>query len=84
MIAELVRDWSTPAGQELVQLKKIRQPVIAIGGVKGLGANVGTMVRLVAENVEAVTLEDCGHFVPEESPDEIVQRVLKIVRKTQR
>src|SRR5450755_39820 len=44
---------------------KIRQPVIAIGGVKGLGANVGTMVKLVAENVEAVTLEDCGHFVPE-------------------
>jgi pimeloyl-ACP methyl ester carboxylesterase len=34
--------------------------------------------------VVAVTLEDCGHFVPEESPDEIVQRVLKIVRKTSR
>jgi pimeloyl-ACP methyl ester carboxylesterase len=63
---------------------KIRQPVVAIGGVKGLGAKVGTMVKLVAENVEAVTLESCGHFVPEESPDEIVQRVLKIVRKTQR
>jgi len=63
---------------------RIRQPVIAIGGKKGLGANVGTMVKLVAENVEAVTLEDCGHFVPEESPDEIVQRVLRIVRKTQR
>jgi pimeloyl-ACP methyl ester carboxylesterase len=52
--------------------------------VKGLGANVGTMVKLVAENVEAVTLKDCGHFVPEESPHEIVQRVLKIVRQTQR
>ena len=62
---------------------KVRQPVIAIGGVKGLGANVGTMVKLVAENVEAVTLKDCGHFVPDESPDEIVQRVLKIVGKTQ-
>jgi pimeloyl-ACP methyl ester carboxylesterase len=62
---------------------RIRQPVVAIGGVKGLGTKVGTMVKLVAENVEAVTLEDCGHFVPEESPDEIVQRVLKLVRKTQ-
>jgi pimeloyl-ACP methyl ester carboxylesterase len=72
------------AQTEALTKAKIRQPVVAIGGVKGLGANVGTMVRLVAENVEAVTLEDCGHFVPEECPDEIVQRVLKIVRKTQR
>jgi pimeloyl-ACP methyl ester carboxylesterase len=61
---------------------KVRQPVIAIGGVKGLGAKVGTMVKLVAENVEAVTLEHCGHFVPEESPDDIVERVLKLVHRT--
>jgi pimeloyl-ACP methyl ester carboxylesterase len=76
--------FATIAQTEPLTKAKIRQPVIAIGGVKGLGANVGTMVKLVAENVEAVKLEDCGHFVPEESPDEIVQRVLKIVRKTQR
>jgi hypothetical protein len=43
---------------------KVRQPVIAIGGVKGLGAKVGTMANLVAENVEAVTLEHCGHLCP--------------------
>jgi len=75
--------FASIAQTEPLTKAKIRQPVIAIGGVKGLGAKVGTMVKLVAENVEAVTLEDCGHFVPEESPDEIVQRVLKIVRKTQ-
>jgi pimeloyl-ACP methyl ester carboxylesterase len=63
---------------------KIRQPVIAIRGVKGLGTKVGTMAKLVAENVETVTLKNCGHFVPEESPDEIVHRVLTIVRETQR
>jgi len=54
-----------------------------MGGVKGLGAKVGAMVSLVAEYVDTVTLEDCGHFVPEESPHEIVQRVLKTVRKLQ-
>jgi pimeloyl-ACP methyl ester carboxylesterase len=52
--------------------------------VKGLGEKVGTMVKLVAENVEEVRLENCGHFVPEEAPDEIVRRVLTMVRKTQR
>ena len=70
--------FASIAQTEPLTKAKIRQPVIAIGGVKGLGANVGTMVKLVAENVEPVTLEDCGHFVPEESPDAIVQRVLKI------
>jgi pimeloyl-ACP methyl ester carboxylesterase len=61
---------------------KIRQPVIAIGGVKGLGAKVAAMVKLVAESVEEVTLSDCGHFVPEESPEEIVRRVLQMVART--
>jgi pimeloyl-ACP methyl ester carboxylesterase len=63
---------------------KIRSPVIAIGGVKGLGAKVGTMVELIADNVETVLLEDSGHFVPEESPNEIVERVLQAIRQTQR
>jgi pimeloyl-ACP methyl ester carboxylesterase len=76
--------FASIAQTEPLTKAKIRQPVIAIGGVKGLGAKVGTMVKLVAENVEAVTLTDCGHFVPEEAPDAIVQRVLKIVRQTQR
>jgi pimeloyl-ACP methyl ester carboxylesterase len=56
---------------------KIRQLVIAIGGVKGLGAKVGAMVKLIAERVEEVTLSDCGHFVPEESPDVIVRSVFE-------
>jgi pimeloyl-ACP methyl ester carboxylesterase len=31
-----------------------------------------------------VTLFDCGHFVPEERPDEVVQAVLKMVAQTNR
>jgi hypothetical protein len=46
--------FASIAQTEPLTKAKIRQPVIAIGGVKGLGANVGTMVKLVAENVEAV------------------------------
>jgi pimeloyl-ACP methyl ester carboxylesterase len=38
--------------------------------------------NLVAENVEAVTLESCGHFVPEKSPDDIVERVLELFHRT--
>jgi hypothetical protein len=40
------------------------QPNITIGGVKGLGAKVGAMVKLIAESVEEVTLSDCGTSDP--------------------
>lgn len=61
--------------------QKITVPVIAMGGVKGLGAKVGEMVKLVAKNVTAQTLPDSGHFMPEECPDEITKQVLSLTAK---
>jgi pimeloyl-ACP methyl ester carboxylesterase len=57
---------------------KIQTPVVAIGGVKGLGARMGTMVRLVAADVKEVVLNDSGHFVPEERPDTVVREALAL------
>ncbi|MGA3228040.1 MAG: alpha/beta hydrolase [Acidobacteriaceae bacterium] len=54
---------------------KVHVPVVALGGEKGLGAKVGAMVKLVAKNVDSSVLEDCGHFFPEEHPEEIVRHV---------
>jgi pimeloyl-ACP methyl ester carboxylesterase len=56
-------------------------PVVAMGGEKGLGAKVGQGVSLVAENVEAHTLTDCGHFLPEERPYEIVEQIVAMARR---
>ena len=60
---------------------KVTVPVLAMGGAKGLGTEVAEMVKLVAADVEAVTLSECGHFVPEECPDEVVRRVLVMVNR---
>jgi pimeloyl-ACP methyl ester carboxylesterase len=57
---------------------KISAPVTALGGAKGLGAKVEKMVRLVANNVEAELIADCGHFLPEERPEEVVRHVLAL------
>jgi pimeloyl-ACP methyl ester carboxylesterase len=54
---------------------KVTVPVVAIGGAKGLGAEVGEMVRQVAENVIDETLSDSGHFVPEECPQAVIRHV---------
>lgn len=70
--------FASIAQTEPLTASKLRVPVTAIGGEKGLGA----MLKLVAEHVEDVTLPECGHFVPEESPDEIVRRVLDRVGNT--
>ena len=66
---------------EPLMAAKVHVPVIAMGGEKGLGAKVGEMVRMVAQNVEAETLPGCGHFLPEERPDVVVKRVLAMAAK---
>ena len=68
---------------EPLMLVKVSVPVVAIGGVKGLGDKVGEMVRMVASDVTAETLPDAGHFVPEEAPDDIIRRIRAIAAKTQ-
>jgi pimeloyl-ACP methyl ester carboxylesterase len=60
---------------EPLMITKVTVPVVAIGGVKGLGDKVGEMVRLVASSVTAETLSESGHFVPEEAPDAIIRHV---------
>jgi len=62
---------------------KVQVPVIAMGGAKGLGAKVGEMVGMVAQNVDAETLPGCGHFLPEEQPDAVIKRVLAMAAKAE-
>jgi hypothetical protein len=59
-----------PLTQNPVQLL-----VVAIGGEKGLGARVGQFVSMAAANVESVVLPHCGHFVPEECPEAILEQL---------
>ena len=60
---------------------KVKVPIMALGGTKGLGDRVLAMVRMVGENVEGRVIADCGHFVPEERPEEIVRDILAMTKK---
>ena len=59
---------------------KVRVPVMALGGEKGLGARVGEMIERVASNVKSTVLPDCGHFVPEEHPEEVVRQIQALLQ----
>jgi len=60
---------------------KVTVPTIAMGGERGLGAKVGEMVKMVAEDVHAMTLPGCGHFMPEECPGALIEQVLAMAQK---
>jgi pimeloyl-ACP methyl ester carboxylesterase len=60
---------------------KVQMPIVALSGEKGLGSKVGEMLKLVSARVEAFTTPDCGHFVPEECPDVVVQHILAAAAK---
>ena len=66
---------------EKLARSKVAVPVVAIGGAKSLGPKVGEMLKMVARHVEAETLPDCGHFVPEERPDAVIRHVLAMAAK---
>jgi pimeloyl-ACP methyl ester carboxylesterase len=75
--------FTSIAQTEKLTRDKVRVPVVALGGSSnGLGAKVGEMVKLVAEYVEAHTLADSGHFMPEEQPDAVVKHILAMAAKT--
>src|SRR5258705_5000307 len=46
---------------------KLTMPVLAIGGEKSLGNELGAQMKLVADNVEVVVLPNTGHWILEES-----------------
>lgn len=66
---------------EPLMAAKITPPVMAMGGEKGLGAKVGEAVRLVAQNVEASVETNCGHFMPEEAPKAVIDRILEMAAR---
>jgi pimeloyl-ACP methyl ester carboxylesterase len=55
---------------------KLAMPVLAIGGVRGAGKTTIETMKLVSDKVQGAIIEQCGHYVPEECPEQF----LKLVR----
>ena len=57
------RDWSAV---------KLRVPTLVIGAAQGVGLSWLHTVEAAVERVESRVIEECGHYVPEERPFELV------------
>ncbi|HEY0796110.1 MAG TPA: alpha/beta hydrolase, partial [Acidisarcina sp.] len=60
---------------------KLMMPVLAVGADHSFGEFTAKNARNVATNVEAVMIEDCGHFVNEEQPDALAKAMLAFLAK---
>lgn len=64
--------------------KRIRVPLLALGGDESFGDRTREMLTTVAENVQGSVLSNCGHFIPEEKPGELVEYLAEFWRSTTR
>jgi pimeloyl-ACP methyl ester carboxylesterase len=57
------------------QRSKIRLtlPALAVGGALWSGSNAAQTMRLAADDVTGVVLDDCGHYPAEEQPTRLVE-----------
>lgn len=52
--------------------RKLTMPVLAMGGAQSLGEQVGTFMRLAAEDVQTLVLPEAGHWIAEQAPDQML------------
>ena len=67
--------------REIIKNFKLPMPILAIGGgvsypdARGRRDDPELSLKRVAINVEGQVFDDCGHFVPEECPELLTQRL---------
>ena len=68
--------------------KRLTMPVLALGGSDGVGDALRATVATLGDSVQGGSItgstEGCGHFLPEECPDELTGAVLKFWQSTPR
>lgn len=67
---------SVEQNRELAGRGKLGMPVLALGGDHSIGEGVLWATREFADNVRGGAVERCGHFVPDERPRDLAERLL--------
>ena len=72
--ADLLASDATPVHPMRVygELLKALDDDAVVGGAESGGTGPGDAMKLAADNVQTVVLPDCGHFVAEEAPQEML------------
>src|SRR5499427_9433488 len=63
---------ATSAQNQQRKTRRLTLPVLAIGGAESTGEGVGNTMKLAADDVQTVVLADCGHWVAEQAPEQLL------------
>jgi pimeloyl-ACP methyl ester carboxylesterase len=56
--------------------------VLAIGGAESSGEGVGNTMKLAADDVQTMVLADCGHWVAEQAPEQLLAALTAFLAPT--
>lgn len=68
------RAFNVSAQCNKVAARRLQIPVLALGGQYALGEQIGNALKAVC-TPKVVVIKDCGHYVPEEQPEETVKYI---------
>ena len=63
------------------KIGKLTLPVLAIGGDHSYGASMKTEFGYVASNVEGAVIENSGHWIMEEQPQQAIRAIVAFIEK---
>jgi pimeloyl-ACP methyl ester carboxylesterase len=63
--------------------RKLEMPVLALGGAMSLGDYLYQTLVPLAKNVRGITIDQCGHSIPEEQPERFVEVLEKFFQETE-
>lgn len=64
------------SGTQNAEFGKRKLPMPVLGGSAGMADNLRQMMEPLAAQVEGGVIDDCGHYVMEEQPEEVSRRLL--------
>jgi pimeloyl-ACP methyl ester carboxylesterase len=67
--------------QLFAKVGKLNIPVLAIGGDHSYGASMADELRFVATNVQGAVIQNSGHWIMEEQPQQAVDIIVPFVEK---
>ena len=67
------RSFTESVNQNKAYQHKLSIPILAIGAADAQGLNMGKAMRKIAGNqVQSASIPDCGHYIPEEQPQRLL------------
>ncbi len=82
--AAVWQDWQDMEHHKESARRKLRMPVLAVGGECSGGAGIAQSMQPLAENVQGAVIKQAGHWLADENPSALTRQLLTFFGEEQR